>query len=76
MNFVLRKQARQPVSPEDVQSVEKLPITILEVSSRMIVVDGDRSLLTSFVENTPGWLLAPVVEYSLPESPRENIRNR
>ena len=75
MNFVLRKQA-EPVSSADVQSIQRLPTKILEVSSRMVVVDGDRNLLASFVERTPGWRLAPVVEYSLPESTRNSIRSR
>jgi hypothetical protein len=77
MKLVLRKQAQQPVTPEDIRRVEVLPnLTVLDVTPRMIFVDADKEQLTSFVERFPGWLLAPVVEYSLPDPPRQTIRRK
>lgn len=77
MQFVLRKQAKQPVTEEDIRVVRELPQTaVLDVTTRMIVVEGDAQLLATFVEKTPGWLLAPVVQYSLHEPPRHSVRSK
>lgn len=64
MRFVLRRN--RTIEPSDQDAVAALTgVTVLDVSAKMFLVEGEESVLKTFVSSQTGWTLYPEVAYSL-----------
>jgi hypothetical protein len=72
--FILRFRGKGPVPPEDVKRIRALPhITILDDSSRMLLVEGPEAELKALVAQMPDWIMSEERMITLPD-PRPNLR--
>jgi hypothetical protein len=72
--FILRFRGRGPVPPEDVERIRALRnTTVLDASSRMLLVEGPEAELKALVAQMPDWLLSEERMFALPD-PRPKPR--
>ncbi len=73
MRYVLRFQGRGAKPAADVEQVRRLPgVTVVEESSRMMLVEGDDETLPPLIETLSGWVVSPEQTYEVPD-PRRRL---
>lgn len=72
--FILRFRGKEPVPPEDVKRIRALRhTTVLDDSSRMLLVEGPEAELKALVAQMPDWILSEERMIALPD-PRPKPR--
>jgi hypothetical protein len=71
--FILRFRGDE--KPNDqIDRIRALPgIKLLDVSPRMLLVEGRGDLLRDLIKSMPDWVLTPQATVSLPTDPRPRI---
>ena len=67
--YVVRFKGRGLKPLADVEQVRRLPgVTVIDESSRMLLIEGDDDAVTILAEALPGWVVAPEKTYPLPDT--------
>jgi hypothetical protein len=71
--FILRYRGQGKPPRDDVERFKGLPgITVIDDSSRMLLVDAAEQDLRRLVERAPNWAMSPETSFTLPE-PHPNL---
>lgn len=69
--FVVRFQGRGAKPAADADRVRRLPgLTVLDESSRMLLIEGDDETLVPLIESFSGWVVALEQTYPMPDTRR------
>ncbi len=69
--FVLRYRGEGTMPAADRSRVHELHQTVVvESTSRMLLVEGDPTMLADLVATLPGWVMAPEQQYDVPDTRR------
>lgn len=67
--FVLRYRGDGPPPEADLERLRRLPgTTVLDASSRMVLVESAEDSLAGLVEAFPDWVVAPQQTIALPDT--------
>jgi hypothetical protein len=67
--FILRFRSQGSPGPAQLAEVDALHgVKVLDRTPRMLFVEGEESVLQSFVDSVKGWVLIPETSYRLPDS--------
>ena len=75
MRYVVRFQGKGARPLSDVEQIRGQPgVTVLEESSKMLLIESDDETLRPLVEGLSGWVVAPEQTYPVPDT-RKRLRD-
>jgi len=72
--YVLRYQGEGAKPSGDTARIRQTPgVTVVDESSRMMLIEGDEASLAGLAQTLPGWAFAPEQNYPVPDT-RKRLR--